>query len=116
MNKKKVGLQAENLASKFLENKDYKILDTNWTCHWGELDIIAEKNNELVFIEVKYRKSNLYGYPHESFTKRKRISLIRAIYKYLSRNNLKSSKWRLDLITIIEKPEFKLEHYKSVEV
>ena len=66
MNNKKTGKQGEDLAAEFLIKKDYEILERNYMCAVGEVDIIARKGNELIFIEVKTRRQETYGAPRDS--------------------------------------------------
>ena len=61
MSTKDIGTRGENIASIFLKENGYKIIDVNWKTRWCEIDIIAKKSDVMHFIEVKYRKSADYG-------------------------------------------------------
>lgn len=111
MNKKITGDTGEKIACKYLEKLGYTIHETNWTSHWGEIDIIAKSKNTLVFVEVKYRKTDYLGRGYESFNYYKKRALMRAINKYMLQNGLKNIPLRLDVINILGK---KLYHYKAV--
>ena len=63
------GRQGEKLANDFLRNKGFKILDTNWRFQHKEIDIVAMKDNEIVFVEVKARKNTAFGRPEEAVDK-----------------------------------------------
>ena len=66
-----LGAEGENIALKHLEKNGYKILARNWKHQKEEIDIIAEKNNELAIIEVKTRRGNFFGEPEEFVSKTK---------------------------------------------
>ena len=77
MNKRCVGKQKEELAAEFLVRRGVKIIDKNYACKVGEIDLIGLDNGYLVFVEVKYRKNTAYGYPEEAVSKNKRRKIIR---------------------------------------
>ncbi|MCA9329223.1 YraN family protein [Candidatus Saccharibacteria bacterium] len=66
-----IGRYAEQVASEYLMNNGYKIVDRNWRTRWCEIDIVAHKNNCLYFCEVKYRKNTNHGHGLEYITKNK---------------------------------------------
>lgn len=105
MNVKGTGHLGEKLVCNFLQKQHFRILHTNWTCQWGEIDLIAEKSGIIHFVEVKTRFSSNFGLAYENFTWKKRSHLIRAIHIYLSKNNLENARWQLDLYCV--------EKYKS---
>ena len=94
-----VGFDKERKAIKYIKKFKYKILTTNFTTKFGEIDIIAKDKDILVFIEVKYRKSLYSGTPQEAvkFTKQQRI--IKSAIVYIKENNIKSD-MRFDIIAI----------------
>ncbi len=107
----------ELVAKYYLIEKEYKILHQNWTCRWGELDIIAKKDSKLVFVEVKYRTSTKFGRGYESVGYHKLTALTRAIQTYLVKTNNTSAPWQLDVIDIIKVGEsHQLEHFESVHL
>ena len=81
--KKNLGDFGEYVATDFLEAKGYRILERNFQVKGGEIDIVAETKNWLVFVEVKTRKSVLYGQPAESVDFRKQQHLLTAARMYL---------------------------------
>ncbi|MFC1622316.1 YraN family protein [Patescibacteria group bacterium] len=111
MNKRSLGEKIEKEIANYLKIEGFEILVANWTCRWGELDIVARDKEELVFVEVKYRKTTKFGYPVESFTSKKKKSLLRTINYYLQKNPEKT--WRFDLVTVLGD---KVKHYKSVSL
>ena len=78
-----LGQRGEEAAAHFLEARGYKILERNFRCRAGEVDIIAEDKGELVFVEVKARSSRQYGNPAEAVTPRKQAQVSKAALCYL---------------------------------
>lgn len=64
------------MAGRFLQEKGYRLLDANYRCRWGEVDIVAQEGDELVFVEVRTRRGAEYGTPEESVTAAKPRRLI----------------------------------------
>ena len=64
------------MAGRFLQEKGYRLLDANYRCRWGEVDIVAQEGDELVFVEVRTRRGVEYGTPEESVTAAKSRRLI----------------------------------------
>lgn len=98
--KKQIGKIGENLAVLFLEQNGYIILDRNFLCTQGEIDIVALDKSELVFIEVKTRTNMNYGYASEAVNKQKQKHLIKAIKYYLHSRNFENEFIRIDIIEI----------------
>lgn len=112
---KKIGARGELLAKKYLERKGYQILETNFYCRFGEIDIIAKLNDEVSFVEVKTRKQERYGTPAESMNKYKKNHMYRSaeLYTYLYR--LYNFKISLDVIEVYlyEDKEERIEYMKN---
>jgi putative endonuclease len=100
MRKKELGARGESLAVEKLENKGYHIRDRNWRVLEGELDIVAEDGDTIVFVEVKARTSRRFGLPEEALTKRKRQRLIKAALAYLDTHQIFNTNWRFDFVAI----------------
>lgn len=114
-----LGKFGEDLATNFLIDAGYIIRHRNYTCHWGELDIITEKDNKIIFIEVKTRISTKQGAPHESLTKTKNKHLMRTMGYYIRQFNLQNRKLALDVISITlnrDKSIKELKHYENLDV
>ena len=100
MKKKDLGARGEQLAVGKLENEGYRIRDRNWRVLEGELDIVAEDGNTIVFVEVKARTSKRFGLPEEALTRKKRLRLIKAALAYLDAHQIFETNWRFDFIAI----------------
>ena len=81
--KQETGKSGEEIASNYLEEQGYKILERNFSCNQGEIDIIAKDKEEIVFIEVKTRRNKKYGEGSEAVNINKQKHLLRAIKYYI---------------------------------
>ncbi len=97
-----LGKEGEKLAREMLERKGYKILETNWRHGRDEIDIVAMDGDDLVFVEVKTRSSDLFGPPEEAVTERKESFLIRAAEAFIEAKDLDFNS-RFDIVSIILK-------------
>lgn len=107
----------EDIASKYLEKKGYRIIERNFRKGYGEIDIITTKSNVLVFVEVKTRTSNKYGTPAEAITYPKLKSLIRTAEFYKTINPKLPDHMRIDAILVtLNNNSFELEHLENITV
>jgi len=97
--KKRLGAYGENLAADFLIRRGYNIIDRNFRTNFGEIDLIAAKGDELLFVEVKTRTASNFGYPELAVDWRKIKHLIKAAKIYLNLKNYQNF-WRLDIISV----------------
>ena len=113
--KQEIGMIGEEMACKYLIKNNYKIIDRNFSCNQGEIDIIAlSSHKELVFIEVKTRKSLKYGTPSEAITKAKKRHIISSAKYYIYLNKIKNIDIRFDVIEIfIHNSKFMFNHIKQ---
>ena len=88
------------LAVEFLAQAGFKILGRNYRYDRGEIDIVAEENNELVFVEVKSRHTQAFGTPEDAITPKKESYLKRTAEGYLLQHNLENKACRFDVIAI----------------
>lgn len=87
-NKRRVGDKYERLAAEHLQRAGYRIRERNFRCKFGEVDLIAEKDGYLVFVEVKYRSTARYGMPSEAVDARKQRRICNVASFYLYKNHL----------------------------
>lgn len=104
-----IGEWAENEAVKILLEKGHKILERNWRAGKLEVDIISMDKNQLVFTEVKYRRSDYFGAPQEFVTRQKQRFLIKAANVYLENKDLDVDS-RFDVIAISKNNK---EHFEE---
>lgn len=102
LSNKELGIKSENLACSFIKNLGFEIIDRNFRCKLGEIDIIAKKNNILVFIEVKYRTNSYFGGIMYSIDNKKLIKIKNSINYYLQKNPY-NGEIRVDAILIENK-------------
>ena len=94
------GRRGEDLAAAFLLERGYRILQRNWRRKTGEIDIIAEKSDLLVFCEVKSRTGTCFGVGAEAVDRRKQTKIIRTALLYLQQYHLMDHACRFDVIEI----------------
>lgn len=95
-----LGNKGEDYAVKFLKKQHYTILERNFTVRGGEIDIVAEDDGVLVFVEVKLRKTADFGRPSEYVTSRKREKLIYTARCYMSLHAVKTP-CRFDVVELL---------------
>ena len=100
MRRKELGDWGEKLAVGYLKGRGYRILETNFRCREGEIDIIAQQGDCLTFVEVRTRKNVAFGTPEESVTAAKREKLISLSLAYLQTHANLPSLWRIDVVAI----------------
>lgn len=100
MKRRDTGILGEKLARDFLKKRGYRILETNYRCPHGEMDIVARCKDFLAFIEVRTKKSLEFGTPEESITaaKKERMKAIAAHY-WQTHDNLPQL-WRIDVVAV----------------
>ena len=97
---KDLGKWGEKVASEYLANAGYQVIDRNVRTEYGEIDLIVEQEGILVFVEVKTRQSSAYGYPEESITRLKIDHMIASAEAYLQTNPDFEGDWRIDVVAI----------------
>ena len=110
----RVGRWGEQAAADHLEKQGYQILARNVRTAHGEVDVIARQQNVLVFVEVKTRSSNRYGYPEYSVSPKKRMHLLSSAEKYILEHP-EFQTWRVDVIAVEgESGDAKIVHFENV--
>lgn len=101
--RKRIGAWGENEAEKYLLERGLRVIEHNFRTNAGEIDLIAEENGETVFVEVKTRTGQLFGFPEETITEEKLEHLVDSAEIYLEKNP-GIIKWRFDVLSIVGKP------------
>ena len=116
MKRRDTGILGEELAWKFLKKKKFRLVETNYRCPRGEIDIIARHKDTLVFIEVRTKTSSQFGSPEESVTATKRERLRATAYHYQQTHQKLPELWRIDFVAVElddgGKPS-RIEHYEN---
>jgi putative endonuclease len=99
--KKELGRKGEEVALRFLKKKGYRIIEKNYVCKMGEMDIIAKEKDTLAFIEVKTRTSTEFGPPQLAVTPSKQRQLSKVALSYLNKKQLNDVKARFDVVAIL---------------
>ena len=116
MSNQTIGKNGEEIAKTYLEKNGYKILETNKRfSKLCEIDIIALDRDTLVFVEVKTRKTDICGHPLEAITKNKYNHIKQGFFTYLQ-DNRQYKKYRIDAISVLLKPNVKVEHLKNISL
>ncbi len=100
LGRKELGAKGEEIAVRYLKNRGYRIVERNYRIRLGEIDIIAEQGDDLVFIEVKTRSDTLFGSPFESVTKQKQKQLSKVALEYINKQNCHNRPARFDVVGI----------------
>lgn len=95
------GKQAEELACHYLQQQNLELLNQNYHCRRGEIDLIMQEQQTLVFVEVRYRKNAIFGSALESVDHRKQQRIIITAEHYLLQNTQQYSDYRFDVIAIM---------------
>ncbi len=107
-----LGQRGEILGWKYLQDQGYEILEKNYRCKTGEIDVVARKNGRILFIEIKTRSGESFGTPEEAVDLRKQGRLVRAAEEYLARKGLETGKTGFEVLSVRwksgEEPEFRL--------
>lgn len=107
-----LGRTGERLAAEALVRRGYQIRERNFRCAYGEIDLVAEHEQDLVFVEVKTRRGNAYGSPEDAITSRKRRKLVEVATCYLDLHALADQSWRIDVVAIQLSTSGKLEEIR----
>ncbi len=111
---KELGEYGEGKACEYLQNKGYKIIERNFRCHVGEADIIATKDNGVIFVEVKTRSQERYGEPSEAVNCIKKKHIYKVAEWYSLKNNLWDLPISLDVIEVyVNEKIYRINHIKN---
>ena len=115
LRRKDTGNLGEKLARDFLKKCGYRILETNYRCPQGEIDIIARHKDSLVFIEVRTKVSLEFGSPEESISSTKRNHLKSAALHYQQNHKGLPEQWRIDVVAVELNDKGKLSRIELIE-
>ena len=113
---KRLGEWGEAEAQRYLETLGYVFVDRNYRTQEGEIDLVMQDDDIVVFVEVKTRISNKFGAPEESVSKVKRQRLQRAAWAFLQEHEMLNASWRIDVVAIEANPNrtiLRLDHYPN---
>lgn len=105
-----LGFAAEARAAQFLQRKGYRVLARNWCCKGGEIDLVCEDGDTVVFVEVRARSSNRHGTPGETVGSLKQRRLVRAAELWLLQARRDDSPCRFDVVALEGE---RIEHYED---
>jgi putative endonuclease len=111
-----LGREGEQAAAAYLERAGLRILDRNWRCADGELDIVAAERRVLVICEVKTRSGTRFGTPLEAVTKRKQARLRRLAIRWLIAHGVLFDEVRIDVVGLLRDRagHYRVEHVRGV--
>ena len=107
MKTREQGMLAETIALKHLQKNGLKLVTKNYHCRGGEIDLIMRDDADLVFVEVRYRKSSAFGSPIETVTRQKQQRIILTAQHYLQQNPQLALCYRFDIVGISDDIDIK---------
>jgi putative endonuclease len=105
MQRKELGKKGEEIALRFLKKRGYRIIERNYVCKMGEMDIIAKEKDTLVFVEVKARTSTTFGPPQLAVNSSKQRQLSKVALNFLKEKQIEDMKARFDVVAILLVPK-----------
>ena len=99
------GKEGEKIAAAYLKKNGYRIIEINFRCPIGEIDIVAKEKDDLVFVEVKTRKSMELGYPEQAVGIRKQKKMSQLALWYLQKRKVADTNARFDVVAVTIIPE-----------
>lgn len=114
--RQEIGKWGENLACQYLRENNYEVVERNFLCRQGEIDIVAKdlSKNELVFVEVKTRSNFKYGNPADAVDRQKQKHMVQAIRYYLYKNAIQDVPIRVDVLEVYIVQNCKINHIKQI--
>jgi len=114
--KDEVGRRGEDCAAEYLTRSGYTLLERNWRCSQGEIDLVVAKDGDIVFVEVKTRSGTGYGHPFEAITVAKLARLRRLAGAWCEQSGLRAHRIRIDVIGVLARSghEPVVEHLEGV--
>ena len=115
MDRKEVGAIGEKLAVEYLKKQGYKIIETNFRCREGEIDIVARQKNCLAFVEVRTKTGHSFGSPAESISASKRHKMRVTAARYIQTHPRLPESWRIDFVGVELDPDGKQGHVELIQ-
>ena len=113
--RRRLGQRGEQMAAERLAGMGYQIVERNYRCRAGEIDLVARQAGRWVFVEVRTRRGSAYGTPEESVTARKRAHIIAAAQNYLLAHDALEADWRIDAVAIVLTRSGQVERLEVIE-
>ncbi len=112
-----IGRYGEDVAVRYLQESGMTIVDRNWRCNYGEIDIVAREGSTFVACEVKTRSSMAFGHPAEAITDRKLRRMRHLVVRWLNAHAVHAPSVRVDVVTIVQQPSGRpvIEHLRGVD-
>lgn len=113
--KDELGRRGEQLAVEYLTDHGFVVLDRNWRCREGEIDVVATDRDKLVVCEVKTRSGTAFGDPAEAVTQSKAIRIRRITQAWLRTHRVRWCELRFDIVAIVLRPggDVAIKHYEA---
>ena len=110
-----IGKVGEEFAVQYLLQQGYQVLELNWVCAWGEIDVVATENDRLHLIEVKTRRARTTDEALVNISDRKKQRMLKSAYAYLHQHQQEDCAWQIDIIAIALQPNHlpSLEHIED---
>lgn len=110
-----LGKAGENWAACSLEKKGYRVLEKNYRCQLGEIDLVLEKDRRIIFAEVKTRSSLEKGHPKEAVDERKRMQMGKTAAWYLKNHQMADASVRFDVVSVLldRRGGYEIEHVEN---
>lgn len=115
----RLGGWGEKVAAHYLEKLGYQVIGRNYRTPMGEIDLILQKDELTVFVEVKTRSGLGFGFPEEAVTPSKRLHLLDAIQLYWQSEDRVEGSWRVDVVAVVGRPggkEPEIAHFENAVV
>jgi putative endonuclease len=115
--RKQLGVWGESTAEQYLKDNGIQIIHKNFRTRYGEIDLIAKENETFLFVEVKTRQSERFGFPEDAVTDAKLDRMEIVISEFFEQFDFGDIDWRIDIISIIRNPQtekFELNWIKNV--
>ena len=115
MSRRQVGDRGERLAADYLRARGYDIIERNFRCREGEIDIVARQGETLVFVEVRTRRGRDFGTPEESISSLKQQRLVSLAEAYVQAHDQPNETWRIDVVAVELGPNGEVSRLEHIE-